>query len=108
MASIPNHPFIKKIINKVFSDEIVNYRDSNKNTCVWKTTGPWSLIDLYEKLSYEEKESIYLIPDKYVTPFDVMQARRFRSGEVSDELESSLDEAYALHYFFNSWLVNDK
>jgi mannosyltransferase OCH1-like enzyme len=108
MACVPGHPFMKKIVEKVFSDEIVNHRESSKDVCVWKTTGPWNLINLYEQASAEEKESVYLIPDKYVTPFDVMQARRLRMGVENEELENCLNEAYAVHYFFNGWLVNDK
>ena len=108
MASIPEHPFMKKIIDKVFSEEIVFYRNSSKDVCVWETTGPWTLINLYEDLSVTEKEKIYLIPDKYVTPFDVMQARRFRMGEISDELENRLEDAFAVHYFFGGWLNGTK
>lgn len=107
MACVPNHSFMKKIIEKVFSDETVNHRDISKNVCVLNTTGPWILMDIYEQASSEEKSSIYLIPDKYVTPFDGMQARRVRAGEDSDELEQCLREAYAVHYFFNGWLINN-
>ena len=107
MACIPNHPFMKKIIKRVFSGEVVDYRGTSKDVCVWKTTGPWNLIDLYEQASDEEKSSIYLIPDKFVTPFDVMQARQLRMGVENEELENCLKDAYAVHYFFNSWLMND-
>ncbi|MDR1458641.1 MAG: hypothetical protein LBI60_00275 [Bacteroidales bacterium] len=108
MVCVPEHPFMKRIVQRVFSEEIVSYRDSSKDVCVWKTTGPWNLIDLYEQSTPEEKKAVYLIPDKYVTPFDVMQARRFRMGEDSEDLEKCLREAYAVHYFFNGWLVNNK
>jgi mannosyltransferase OCH1-like enzyme len=107
MACIPEHPFMKKIIKRVFSDEIVGFKDVSKDICVWKTTGPWNLIDLYEQATEEEKASVYLIPDKYVTPFDVMQARQLRMGVENEELENCLKEAYAVHYFFSSWLANE-
>jgi mannosyltransferase OCH1-like enzyme len=108
MACVPNHPFMKRIIDKVFSEKTVQHSDVSKDVCVWKTTGPWALIDLYEKSTEEEKASVYLIPDKYVTPFDVMQARQLRRAVESDELDNCLSEAYAVHFFFNSWLVNEK
>jgi mannosyltransferase OCH1-like enzyme len=108
MISVPCHPFMKKIIKKVFSKETVQYQDVSKDVCVWKTTGPLNLIDLFEQMDTEEKKSVYLIPDKYVTPFDVMQARRFRLGEESEELENCLKEAYAVHYFFSGWMANEK
>lgn len=77
---------------------MVNYKAS-KDLCVYNTTGPWILIDLYDSLSEQEKNEVYLIPAKYVTPFDLVQAQRFRYGEMSEELEDCLEEAFAVHYF---------
>lgn len=108
MLNIPGHPFMKKIVETVFTYKILEYDLIPKNECVLNTTGPWILIDLYEALTEELKNEVYLIPDRYVTPFDVMQARRFRMGELTEELEDSLNDAYAVHYFFNSWLTDMK
>ncbi len=107
MLNKPGHPFMKKIVETVFSEERLKYETSDKNKCVLNTTGPWILIDLYEALSEQEKEDVYLIPDKYVTPFDVMQARQLRMGIETEELENCLQEAYAVHYFFNGWLIDN-
>jgi len=85
-----------------------NYREDNKlavkHHCVMNTTGPWRLIDLYSKLEEKEKEEVYLIPAKYVSPFDGFQAELFRLGEKDDELEEALNDAYAVHYFFSDWI----
>lgn len=108
MLNEPGHPFMKRIVESVFSYKRLEYDTSLKNMCVLNTTGPWILIDLYEALEDEQKNEVYLIPHKYVTPFDVMMARRFRMGEMSGVLEESLKEAYAVHYFFNSWLDDEK
>lgn len=107
MLSTPKHSFMNKIVNHVFSEKNLQFETSSPNIYVFNTTGPWALIDLYEKMSEDDKNDVYLIPDKYVTPFDVMQARRFRMGEMSYELNDQLKEACAVHYFFNSWLKND-
>lgn len=98
----PGHPFIRKVINTVFKEETLNYNES-KQFCVYNTTGPWMLIDLYCDLTEEEKKEIYLIPYQYVTPFDVPQARRVIMGEESEELEQCLENAYAVHYFWGGW-----
>jgi len=108
MMNMPGHPFMEKIIENVFSKERLLYNTSDKNRCVLNTTGPWILIDLYEALSEREKKGVYLIPDKYVTPFDVMQARQVRMGIETEALEACLQDAYAVHYFFNSWLVDSR
>lgn len=102
MLSIPGHPFIRKVINTVFREETLNY-NASKQLCVYNTTGPWMLIDLYCDLTEEEKKEIYLIPSQYVTPFDVPQARRVIIGEESEELEQCLGNAYAVHYFWGGW-----
>ncbi len=107
MLNKPGHSFMKKIVETVFSEKRLMYDTSKRDICVFNTTGPWILIDLYESLSEHEKSDVYLIPDKYVTPFDVMQARQLKMGIETDELENCLQEAYAVHYFFNGWQVDN-
>jgi len=108
MLSIPNHPFMKKIIDAVFLPDILDCNPKDKNKCVLLTTGPWKLIMLHDELDPKEKEKIYLIPAKYVTPFNLDQAIAFRSGIMNQELEDCLEEAYAVHYFFSNWRKDNK
>jgi len=108
MLSTKRHPFMKKIIESIFVQKSLEYKGDSKEMCVLNTTGPWKLIDLYEAISYEDKQDIYMMPAKYVTPFDVPQAIRFRCGEESEELENCLQEAYAVHYFFGNWRYDNK
>jgi hypothetical protein len=70
-----------------------------------KTTGPLLLSDVYENLTPEEKETVYLIPAKNVTPFDVEQIKLVKAGIKNKELEKCLQEAYAVHYFTYAWGV---
>jgi len=107
MFSTPGHPFMKKIIDAVFSENMLKYDTSSKNNCVLNTTGPWTLIDLYNNLSSKEKEDIYLIPSKYVTPFDGFQSYLFLKGEMGPDLENCLEEAYAVHYYFSGWRADN-
>lgn len=102
MLSKPRHPFMRLIVETVFENEISNIPD-DKFFHVLMTTGPWRLIELYSQLTPEEKESIYLIPAKYVTPFTQTLARRFRLGDMSEELEECIQDAYAVHYYFSGW-----
>lgn len=108
MLSTKRHPFMRKIVENVLSKDILEENWQNKEMCVLNTTGPWKLIDLYENLSLIEKKDIYLIPAKYVTPFDVPQAIRLRSGEESEELEDCLKNAFAVHYFYGNWRFDNK
>lgn len=106
MLSTPNHPYIKKIIKNAFSDENINYNPEPKSLCVLNTTGPIMLNKLYYGLDTKDREAIYLIPAKFVTPFSVEQANRFRAGDRCQELEDCLKDAYAVHYFFGAWLYS--
>lgn len=108
MCSKPGHPFIKKVINAVFSPQILEYPTTSKNMCVLNTTGPWKLMNLYDQLSPEEKQNIYLIPAKFVTPLDGYQAVLVRMGDTGEDLENALQEAYAVHYFFSEWRKDNK
>lgn len=106
MAAIPNHVFMKKIIDKVFSEEVLNLSLSattNKDF-VFETTGQWMLIDLYENQLKEEQENIYLIPSSCISPFDVPMAKMARRGYRNKQLEDSIKDAYAIHYYFGAWI----
>ena len=117
MLSVPGHPFMQKIIETVFCDNwqnsvtqaasVYTNEKQKKNYIVLNSTSPWMLIDLYWLLSEKERDNIYLIPDKYVTPFDVPQANAVRMGVETEALEKCLSEAYAVHYFTGLW-KNDK
>jgi mannosyltransferase OCH1-like enzyme len=102
MASIPAHLFLKKIIEKVFLKH-TPYNDTlDKMEYVLNTTGPWMLGELYN--TFDDKNSIYLIPAKFVSPFTKMEAKAVIDGARTEYLDEKLKEAYAIHYFFGTWL----
>ena len=104
MASIPEHPFMKKIIEKVFCYTPKAYSLSlgEKIIEILTTTGPLLLVDLYEKELQQEK--ITLIPSKYVSPYTDKEIKLIMQGDESKQLETKLNEAYSIHYFFNGWV----
>ncbi len=104
MLSIPNHPFMDKIIEKVFSDENVAQKYDSKALTVIKTTGPYIINQIYKSLIEEESSQIFLIPAKFVSPFSVQQSQATRKNIITNELESCLKDAYAVHYYLGSWL----
>lgn len=104
MASVPGHPFMKEIIDMVFieSPKIKFSSSKEKGDTVMLTTGPLALINLYEKSAY--KNDVYLIPAKYVSPLTQMEVVAIKRGEEREEFEQKLNDAYSIHYFFNTWL----
>ncbi len=104
MLSNPGHPFLMKIINNIFSENHFQLLDNSKKSIVLSTTGPWALVRLYKTMSVKERKGIYLIPSKYVTPFDLYQAKLVRLGYEDDYLVSKYKQAYAVHYFYGDWV----
>lgn len=104
IASVPAHPFIKKVIERIYSGGTLNYSQKSKSSCVLNTTGPLFLSNLYLSLPPVEKNQIYLIPARHVSPFSYDQTRQVGGGVINEELEDCLKEAYAVHYFANSWI----
>lgn len=107
IASIPRHPFMDRLIKRVFKKDNRSYE--NKYTEVMQTTGPYMLMEEYAL--YPQKEDIYLIPAEYVSPFTKFQVSEYMSGHRSPEkleaLEKRLEKAYAVHYFMETWTLPD-
>lgn len=100
MASVPEHPFMKIVIEKTFG---YNPDDANAGD-VLATTGPLMLVDLY--IHYEKKEEIYLIPPEYTSPLTKRECIERIRGHESEEIRSKLNETYSIHYFANGWVAN--
>lgn len=106
IATVPGHPFLGKIIESVFSDSLRHKNYPNKMMEVLETTGPLMLSSLYQEI--ENKEDIYIIPAKQVSPFTKSDVQIYMSGNASEEfkvhLDQKLSEAIAVHYFLGSWI----
>lgn len=98
LATIPHHPFLQHVIDRIFSESTLLYDLQNKPMCILNTTGPLMLSTLYSDLIEREKSEIYLLPAKFVTPFDCNQIVMVKKGLENEELENCLKEAYAIHY----------
>ena len=102
MGCIPGHPFMQEIVNYVFEDDrcLVGNKE-NKSNYVLGSTGPVMLSKLYQLSDHKDK--ITLLPAKNVSPFNIYESRAYLNGEENTTLDDNLDEAYAVHYFLNSW-----
>lgn len=104
LATIPNHPFLQRVMDRIFSEPTLLYDLQNKPMCILNTTGPLMLSDLYLNLTEKEKLEICLLPAKFVTPFDCNQIMQVKQGVDNEELNNCLKDAYAIHYFSNLWI----
>jgi len=103
MASIPEHPFMKKIIETVFSymPKTESLSEGLRRMEVLKTTGPFMLVDTYER--YAQKEQVYLIPAKHVSPLNMNELAALKRGYGYEAFDGKIKNAYSVHYFWGSW-----
>lgn len=98
----PGHPFIQEVVNYVFeSDCCLSCSKKDKSIYVLESTGPVMLSKLYKVSNHKNK--ITLLPTKNVSPFSFFESRAYLYGEENETLDNKLEEAYAVHYFLNSW-----
>lgn len=96
IASIPKHPFIGALIDEIQKDDLVF-----DNHEVMHSTGPLMVTRVYD--NFEKKEDIR-ISYKLVTPLTKQEIRAIILGRASAEIKQKIAEAYAIHYFWGSWL----
>ena len=106
IITVPDHPFIKSLIDCVMEKYPANrvYRDKMEEVLL--TTGPLMVSDLYE--SYANKHELYIIPPEIVAPLNKVEVAYFLNDkEISPNfrksLERKLEKAKAVHYFVGSW-----
>ena len=104
MVSTPNHPFMKKIIETVFSytPKTAALTAKQRGLEIMTTTGPFILVDIYN--SCPDKENVFLIPAQHVSPFDKNEIALIRHGYVSAGFDNRLKDAYSVHYFWGGWV----
>ena len=103
MACIPRHPFMKKIIEAVFTNVSMpeNLTEELRRREILERTGPFMLVDAYE--NYPDKEQVYLIPAKHVSPLNMNELALIRRGYMNSEFDEKIKNAYSVHYFWGSW-----
>lgn len=97
----PGNPFIKHIVENVFSEKTIKARGKDETMTVLLTTGPLMLTELYRK--YDHKDRIYLIPAQYVSPLTYNDIQYVQDKQDDTLLLEKMQEAYAVHYYCGSW-----
>ena len=63
------------------------------------------LSNLYE--SYSNKDQIWLVPSELTSPLSKNEVILIMEGMSTDIIAEKIEKAYAVHYFFGSWLTNN-
>lgn len=98
IASTKEHSFLAYIIEHIFqSDLFFLSGEELELKHVLNTTGAVMVSDLYD--DYTNKNSIYLIPSQYISPFSELELKVIRRGIVKEEWSVRLQGAYSVRYF---------
>jgi len=98
IASIPSHPYLKQIIDKIRNTEEATLKNSNPAF----TTGPFLVTHIYQE--YLKKDEITLLPSELVTPLAIPEIRSVINDNITEEIQKKINKAFAVHYFWGSWL----
>jgi mannosyltransferase OCH1-like enzyme len=105
MAAVPGHQFINMLCQELTDQPFVKKSAVNIFE-VLNTAGPMMLTRIHS--AYKGTEPVCILPSKFLYPATLEEARSIASGQgISDLLNSKLEEAYALHYFWGSWIQSN-
>lgn len=98
MACMPGDKFMDYVCDRVMSLEQIEVRD---NIDVLNTTGPFILTDCYH--AYPLKKEVKLLESGDLYPITMWETRDIIRDIMTDDVQSRIDKAYAVHYFFGTW-----
>ena len=98
MACTPENRFFKQICERI---ENVKIKKKNSFIDILQSTGPLILTEIYN--NYKEKSTIKLLSSDTIYPLSLMETRRVIKGDIDEEMQYKVNNAYAVHYFLGSW-----
>jgi hypothetical protein len=103
MASVPGHPYFKRIIEDVFAESNISVPE-NKNRAfhIIETTGPFMTTRIYD--AYPSKEEVTLLPAELIAPLTLAEVQQILGGHETEDMEAKIEKAFAVHYFWGSWV----
>lgn len=101
MATVPEHPYFKELIDAVFYDNTKAGTYTDSVELILNTTGPFLTTRIYDNSKYQER--ITLIPAELIAPITHSDIRKIMKEETSMTIESKVEKSFAIHYFFGSW-----
>ena len=101
MATVPEHPYFKELIDAVFCTEKNSNMYSDLCELILNTTGPCMTTQVYKNSNYQKR--VTLIPAELITPLTHTDIKRIINTETTKNVESKIEKSFAIHYFFGSW-----
>lgn len=102
MATVPEHPYFKELIDTVFCTEKNSNMYSDLCELILNTTGPCMTTQVYKNSNYQKR--VTLIPAELIAPLTYTDIKTIINNETTKNVESKIEKSFAIHYFFGSWL----
>lgn len=101
MAAKPGCGFMKMLIEELQQQEPSSFAYPETYKVILHTTGPLMVTRVYESL--RNKKSVTLLPAEIFMPFTPKEVTLAMHGYASEYMNYKLENAFAVHYFLNSW-----
>lgn len=99
MASVPNHPFLDFIIQRMMNHP--NGWNVRHGGDILDSTGPFLITDAFN--DFPQKESISIVEPELLYPIHLGESIFIIEGKVPEEMQQRIEKAYAIHYFAGTW-----
>lgn len=101
MVAKPGCGFMRKIIDELKAQDGSSFADLEKYKVILNTTGPQMVTRVYESL--KNKKAVTLLPSDAFMPLTPKEISLAIQGRSTEFINYKLENAFAVHYFFNSW-----
>lgn len=101
MATIPNHPYFKEIINNIFIYPKRYKKTYPKWKYILETTGPFLTTNVYNNTIY--KKNIELLSPDLISPLSIEDINMISNRRYRYHIQKKTKKAFAIHYFSGSW-----
>ena len=105
MASTPKHPYMKALIEDMKTNFFTDFGNNNA-TKIMESTGPFMVTRVYKQ--FKNKRNVTLLSADLVAPFTMNEVLMLQIGKETIGSEIKIEKAFAIHYFFGSWLPQTK
>ncbi len=99
MASVPTHPFLKGVIQRMMNHP--RGWDVHQGSDILDSTGPFLLSDAYR--DYPHNKELRIIEPECLYPILLGESYHLRQEHIPEEMSQRIHSAYAIHYFAGTW-----
>ncbi|MDA3930411.1 MAG: glycosyltransferase, partial [Prolixibacteraceae bacterium] len=90
ISCIPQHPFLKCILEEITASTAIFSDYVNKFHFVMETTGPYMINRVFE--TYKSKENVSLLPSELICPLSKWEVDLVETGNATEEITEKIEK----------------